>query len=388
MSHAISTRLMGPEPKHQISRLLELDRRAFLAGAGATLLSGFSARAAESVPHDETLFAAACIHEDGGFGLALLDENGRLLRSFDLPVRGHDAIFTNDRKTVVVFSRRPGNIATSLPVDGSGTADVFSAGPDRHFYGHGTFSPDGKLLFAAENDFKAAAGKIGIYENGNGYTRIGEFESHGVGPHQLAMMPDGRTLAVCNGGIRTHPSLGRAKLNIPDMKPSLVFIDSADGSLVERHELPPQLHKLSIRHMAISGDSTIVFGCQYEGTELDRPQLLGKVSKGEHIALFDMPVTTVGRFDNYVGSVALSHDGTRFAATSPKGNVTGIFETATGTLLHAHAIQGASGAAWTRQGPAVSTSQGRFITADTTEQFAFRFDNHMTVSGAGTGSHS
>ena len=34
----------------------------------------------------------------------------------------------------------------------------------RHFFGHGVFSPDGKLLYATENDFEAARGVIGVYD--------------------------------------------------------------------------------------------------------------------------------------------------------------------------------------------------------------------------------
>ena len=48
------------------------------------------------------------------------------------------------------------------------------------------------------------------------FARVGEFPTHGVGPHELLLLGDGRTLAVANGGIETHPDFGRAKLNIAD----------------------------------------------------------------------------------------------------------------------------------------------------------------------------
>ena len=45
-----------------------------------------------------------------------------------------------------------------------------------------------------------------------GTSRIGELASFGVGPHEVVLMPDGATLVVANGGIRTHPDRDRAKL--------------------------------------------------------------------------------------------------------------------------------------------------------------------------------
>ena len=83
------------------------------------------------------------------------------------------------------------------------------------------FSPDGALLYATENDFDNAAGMVGIYDARAVSSAIGEFPTHGVGPHELLLLDDGATLAIANGGIETHPDFGRAKLNIATMKPSL-----------------------------------------------------------------------------------------------------------------------------------------------------------------------
>ena len=109
--------------------------------------------------------------------------------------------------------------------------------------------PTAALLYATENDFENAAGMIGVYDATDGFNRIGEFATHGMDPHEMLLLADGRTLAIANGGIETHPDFGRAKLNIATMKPSFVFVDRASGDLIEKHELAPELHQLSIRHM-------------------------------------------------------------------------------------------------------------------------------------------
>ena len=84
-------------------------------------------------------------------------------------------------------------------------------------------------------------------------------------PHDIALLGDGRTLIIANGGIRTHPDSGSDELNLAEMQPSLLYVDTETGDLVEQQRLPPALHQLSIRHLAIAGNDTVVFGCQIAG---------------------------------------------------------------------------------------------------------------------------
>ncbi len=91
---------------------------------------------------------------------------------------------------------------------------------------------------------------IGVRDATGGYKQIGEFPAHGMEPHDIALLSDGRTMVIANGGIRTHPDRGADELNLADMQPSLVYVDVATGDLLEEHRLAPALHQLSIRHLA------------------------------------------------------------------------------------------------------------------------------------------
>ena len=97
----------------------------------------------------------------------------------------------------------------------------------------------------------------------------------------MALLADGRTMVIANGGIKTHPDSGADELNLPDMKPSLVYVDLATGDLLEEQSLAAELHQLSIRHLALAAGDTVVFGCQYRGPEDDAPPLLGFHRRGE-----------------------------------------------------------------------------------------------------------
>ena len=122
-------------------------------------------------------------------------------------------------------------------------------------------------------------------------------------------MPDGRTLAIANGGIETHPEYGREMLNIPTMDPSLAFVD-LDGHLLAQYRLPARYHQLSIRHMAVGADGRIWFGTQWEGDPLETPSLVGRASLDGGLELVAMPERELNDMRRYIGAMAASRDGT------------------------------------------------------------------------------
>ena len=54
-------------------------------------------------------------------------------------------------------------------------------------------------------------GMIGVRDATDGYRQIGEFGAQGMEPHDIALLGDGRTMVIANGGIRTHPEQRRPR---------------------------------------------------------------------------------------------------------------------------------------------------------------------------------
>jgi hypothetical protein len=269
-----------------------IDRREFLRSAGAVFAAAMAPEAWAETLETDAVFATAFMRRDGGYGAAILSEAGRLLHAVELPDRGHDVAFDPVSRRAVAFARQPGTFAIVFDHAGRAAPQTIASAAGRHFFGHGVFSADGALLYATENDFDNASGMVGIYDARDKFRRIGEFSSHGVGPHELLLLGDGKTLAVANGGIETHPDFGRAELNIATMKPSYVLLDRLTGDLIEKHELPPELHQLSIRHMDAEASGTVWFGCQYRGADTERPPLVGPAAPGaEHAQPLKAPDT-------------------------------------------------------------------------------------------------
>jgi hypothetical protein len=348
-----------------------IDRRAFLRSAGLAFVAGLAPRGAEALELSDAVYAAAFRAPDGSYGIATLGERGEVIDSHSLPARSHGLAFSPASGHVAAFARRPGTFAAIF----SGNSDpvVISAAEGRHFFGHGCFSADGRLLYASENDFDNNTGMIGIYDATSDYRRIGTFPAFGIGTHDLAISADGRTLIAANGGIRTHPDFGRTKLNLDRMEPSMALIDAGHGALVEKHELPGSLRQLSTRHAAVDADGAIWFACQYEGSAADRPPLVGHFARGEAIAFIELPEPAASMMANYVGAIAINRAEGLVAVTSPKGGAVVVLDGRSGTLVSANRLAGASGVAAARSGFAVSTETGRFI--DRTGQRAW--DQHI-----------
>ena len=336
------------------------DRRAFLKASGAAFLAGLTPGAAHALSRTDALYASGYRDPDGRFGIATLTEAGDLVDRAPLPDRAHGLAWSPATGHVAAFARRPGTYMMIASRRGLADPVVVQAPEGRHYYGHGCFSPDGRILYACENDFDAGRGVIGLYDATDGYRRTGEFSSFGVGPHDLSLSDDGRLLIVANGGIETHPDFGRTKLNLDRMEPSLALVDAATGELRERHALPAHLAQLSTRHVDTDGRGRIWFACQYEGARDDRPPLAGSFAPGEEIRFMTLPDETTEALALYVGAIAVNrHEGT-VGLVSPKGGVAVTVDIASGRVLESRAVKDAAGIAPAPRGFAVSSYEGRF----------------------------
>jgi hypothetical protein len=363
---------------------MPLDRRELLLGAAGTaalvLLPCDLAKAAQP---ELGLFAAARKDDRGTYSAALFDLGGDV-RTVELPERGHDIALRPGTSEWVAFARRPGRFGVAVPANDPPV--WFSSKPDRHFFGHGVFSADGRLLYTTEHDYANAQGTIGVRDATGGYKQIGEFSAHGMEPHDIALLADGRTMVIANGGIRTHPDAGSAELNLGDMRPSLVYVDVTTGDLLEEQVLPADLHQLSIRHLALAANDLVAFGCQYRGPERDEPALLGFHRRGETPILVPAPGATQGALKNYIGSVAADAGGTVIAASAPRGGLITYWDAGSRRFLGTAPLNDGCGIAPTHRETSflLTSGEGWLATGDPAGDFerqasSYSWDNHAIL---------
>ena len=221
------------------------------------------------------------------------------------------------RAEAVAFARRPGDFA--LVID-CATGDVLhrlTPPGGHHLSGHGVFAEGGALLLTREQVAKTSDGRIGIWDFTLGYARLGTFATGGLGPHEVRLMPGGDTLVVANGGIATG-SADRSKRTLDIMRPGLAYL-SLDGDRKDEVHLPPNLHRNSIRHLAICADGLVGFAMQWQGASGAAAPLLGLHRMGETPGLAPAPLADELAMQGYAGSVAFSGDGSELAITSPRG---------------------------------------------------------------------
>lgn len=344
-------------------------RRALLAGMAAAL----APRMTWADVGNPAFLAAG--RQAEAFVLHGIAATGESLFQLPLPARGHAAAAHPSRPEAVAFARRPGTFALVIDCTNGRIAHHLTPPVGMQFNGHGAYSGDGTLLMTSEVVAETGAGRIGLWDT-RSYGRLTDWLSHGIGPHEIRRLADGR-LAVANGGIRTDP-VDRTKLNLPDMRPNLTLL-AEDGALLDQIDLPDFCQN-SIRHLALHGKS-IAFAMQWEGDPAEPVPLLGLWTPGAAPVLCDPAPAEVFTMQGYAGSIAATPD--HILITSPKGGAAMIFAT-DGTPVATHRRADLCGAAAHAGGFVVTDGSGTVWTADEAgltplARHQTQWDNHLVA---------
>ena len=363
-----------------------LSRRGVLGAALGTVFGGALGHAA---PPSQTLFLSAARSADGGYWLAGFNGAGEAGVRVRLPERGHDPVVAPNLETAVIPARRPGDWALVVDLLDGRVVDRLKASPGRHFYGHGVFSPDGARLYTTENDFERGRGMV-VCRSARNLEVLGEFESGGIGPHELKWL-DARTLAVANGGILTHPSEPRRKLNLDSMRPNLTLVRAADGEPLARVSAPDA--RASIRHLDVTANGDVALALQYEGSPTDDVPLLYvfRHATGELHPL-PVPLAVQRRMRQYTASICVDRHTGLALVTCPRGHLVTFWDIGGNGYLGHRRIRDAGGVALDASSRefVVSSGGGSVFRFDSlslelrraaTRQFAdLRWDNHLAAS--------
>lgn len=235
---------------------------------------------------------------------------------------------------VAVMGRRPSEWFWVLEASSGKLLYSIKAETNRHFYGHACYSLEGDLLYVTENNTLDFSGIIGVYEVASGYKKIGEFASQGIGPHEIVIHPDGQTLVIANGGIKTERA-SREELNLDTMQPSLAYLNRHDGKLIE--QVYPEHNQMSVRHLAMHDDGTVIIGIQFQGERhLKIPMILThRLGQAEFtpLEMDEKNNNSWHRFHHYIASVAVDSEHNLVCATSPIGGCAALFDLDTGYLI-------------------------------------------------------
>jgi uncharacterized protein len=335
-----------------------MKRRAFL-GLGSALVAA-SAVGGWALTHhtEQPLLLSARNDADGRHYAVGYRLDGSPVFATPVKERCHD-VYAHPHLPLAVFvGRRPSRESYLIDSRDGTLLQVLTSPPDRHFYGHGVFHSSGDWFYTTENDTaEAGRGVLGVYRvEGRQLIRSGERSTHGIGPHQLLWMPDGETLVIANGGIRTEAD-SREMMNLHAMEPSLVLLHR-DGTLISKEQLPEQMN--SVRHLAVAADGTVVSGQQYEGDPMaiKRP--------GQAFQAFPLGEAQRQTMNQYTASLAINDSLRLLAVTAPRGNKVFIWDLDTAALREEIHLPDCAGVGAVEQGFIVSSGQGRCRLVDCT----------------------
>lgn len=308
---------------------MPLTRRQFLSATAAAFAGGALGLYVASRSSLKGVLLSA--YEDvrgqqfiGGLNLATLRPFGA-----PIPVRAHGCdADPRDPHRVLFFARRPGVEAFELHIDSGAVRTAFATPAGRHLAGHGLFSRDGQWLYTPEHDYEQARGVISVRDTRD-FRIVAELSSGGLDPHEVVWL--GEDLLVANGGIMTHPSSYRRKLNIPTMDPSLCRLEATSGRCIEQLRLPD--HLLSIRHLSVVSPEHAVAGLQYEGDAQRAPGLVAAYRKGRGFALLPTPAAELQRSNGYIASVLADAKRNRVLAACPRGTGVATWRLDTGEFV-------------------------------------------------------
>lgn len=333
-----------------------MQRRTFLALGGllaAGTLGGWTLVQRQNTP----LLVSARNDAAGNHYAAGYYLDGRKAFSTRVNERCHDVVPHPYLPLAVFVGRRPSRESYLIDTRDGTLLQTLASPAHRHFYGHGVFHAGGEWFYSTENDTRdPGRGLLGVYRlQNNQLQRVDEHPTHGIGPHQLLWMPDGETLAVANGGIRTEAD-SREMLNLDNMEASLVIM-ARDGALISKEQLPEQMN--SVRHMAVASDGTVVTGQQYEGDPMDIAPLVAIKRPGQPFQAFPLGETQRQAMNQYTASVAIHSELRRLAITAPRGNRFYVWDLDSTELLLDTPLPDCAGVAASRDGFVVSAGAGR-----------------------------
>ncbi len=307
-----------------------INRRRFsLLLAGSLLAPGL--RAQERQP----LFASACTTGDGNHYLQLIDRDGGEWLRHPLPGRAHHVAAHPQQPWLAAIARRPGRFIDLVDYRQGQLLTRIEADDGRHFYGHAIFSRDGRYLISTENDVASGQGRVVLRDGAQQFAVVADHPSYGIGPHELALLANGRHLVIANGGILTDPRQGRAKLNLDSMQPSLAYIDLISGELLAQQFMPPGLHQLSIRHLDVNQRDQVIIALQYQGALHDEVPLVALHQPGQALQLLKAPAEINRAMQQYCGSARCDSSGRYAAVSAPRGDLITFWDLSDGRFLSA-----------------------------------------------------
>lgn len=255
-----------------------------------------------------------------------LDSDAPNFALIPMPFFGHGVSPNPTRPERAAIFEKWGSGACEVDLLTGELVRMIETTPDRQFYGHGAYSPDGKVLYCTETIVAGDYSGVIAMRDAETLDYLGEFPSYGLSPHDCHLIDEGRTMVVTNGG---GPLDGSA--------PCVTYIDVASQQLKEK--LTFDTPNINAGHIAIADNGGIAV-VSAPRQKLDLETSNGGVSLKPHageLATMTEPEQVVSRLKGETLSTCIDNQRNIVAATTPMADTLTFWDLDTGKLLqHYH----------------------------------------------------
>lgn len=348
---------------------------------------GLAVTAASILPacslwQNKSWFVSCCTDKKDQHYVAAFDYTGNLINQMPIPARGHQVIGIPSKPGhALVFARRPGDFLIEVDFNSGSVVKQVNSVAGQHFFGHGVVTADNRHLLTSENDYDKGRGLI-VVRDLDSLEQLDKFDSGGIGPHELRLMPDKKSIVVANGGILTHPSQPRKKLNLDTMVPNLSYLSLADGKVLDSYQLENK--HLSVRHLDVSEQGKVVVGLQYQGAKSDKTKLIVSHHGEAELNYFNAPESIWRKMNQYTASVAIDSANNKVAVACPRGDMLTLWDLTSGDFITSHRLSDGAGVTFAENRFVATNGKGQMFnaTAANNELFSkhseLKWDNHLS----------
>lgn len=243
----------------------------------------------------------------------------------------------NHPERLAVFEKR-GKGGCEIDLKSGSVTRNIATKANREFYGHGTYSPDGKLLYCTETVLEGNHAGIVAVRDAETHEELGEFPTFGSSPHDCRLIEEGDVMVITNGGG-----------SLKGVAPSVTYVDVRAEKLLEKLEFDTATINAGHLDITTKGGLAVV-SAQREGLPDRHPGGISLRLANDKLNTLKKPRKIVDRLVGETLSVCIHESTNVVGATTPAGNLLTFWDLESGELIRSYDLQNPRGIEITQDG--------------------------------------